>query len=63
MKISQIQIIAREKDIKPGKMKKADLIHAIQIQEGAFDCYATAFEGVCDQLACTWREDCFDMAQ
>ncbi|MBL1278583.1 MAG: SAP domain-containing protein [Ectothiorhodospiraceae bacterium] len=63
MKVSQIQAIARKKDIKPGKMKKLELIHAIQKQEGAFDCFASAFEGVCDQQACTWREDCFSAAQ
>jgi hypothetical protein len=63
MKISQVQSIAREKGIKPGKMKKTDLIHAIQQQEGAFACYATAYDGECDQPICVWREDCFAAAR
>ena len=62
MKVSQIQTIARKKDIRPGKMKKTDLIHAIQIKEGAFDCYGTAFQGECDQQSCLWRKDCFSAA-
>ena len=45
--------------IKPGKLKKADLIHAIQRKEGNFDCFATAHEGQCDQVNCVWRIDCF----
>jgi hypothetical protein len=35
------------------------LIKAIQIKEGNFDCFATAYGGVCDQTGCRWREDCF----
>lgn len=59
MNISQVQSIAKDKGIKPGKMKKQDLIRTIQRQEGAFDCFATAYDGACDQIACVWREDCF----
>lgn len=59
MNISQVQSIAREMGIKPGKRRKMELIRAIQREEGSFDCYATAYEGVCDQLACAWRNDCF----
>jgi hypothetical protein len=63
MKLAQIQVIARDKGVAPGKLTKTDLIHAIQRQEGAFDCYGTAYAGVCDQLACLWREDCFKIAR
>lgn len=61
--MSQIQSIARAKGIKPGKLKKQELIRSIQRQEGVFDCYATAYDGVCDQLDCAWREDCFKAAR
>jgi hypothetical protein len=63
MKVSQIQFIARERGIKPGKMKKTDLIRTIQQHEGAFACYATAYKGECDQPVCVWREDCFSAAR
>lgn len=63
MNISQVQTIARDLGIKPGKLKKADLIHAIQRQEGAFECFGTAYEGVCDQETCIWRQDCFKLAK
>jgi hypothetical protein len=63
MNISQIQSIARGKGIKPDKMKKQDLIRAIQRQEGAFECFATAYDGVCDQPVCAWRKDCFIAAR
>jgi hypothetical protein len=63
MNISQIRSIAIEKGIKPGKMAKADLIQTIQRHDGDFDCYATAYDGVCDQLSCSWREDCFAAAK
>ena len=63
MNISQVQSIARDMGIKPGKLKKADLIHAIQLQEGAFDCFGTAFDGICDQESSIWRKDCFQIAK
>jgi hypothetical protein len=37
---------------------KTELIRKIQIAEGNFDCYAMAGSGECDQLKCSWREDC-----
>ena len=63
MKISDVQSIAREKGIMPGKLKKEDLIRTIQREEGYFECFATAYDGVCDQLGCVWREDCFASAK
>ncbi len=59
MKMQEIRIIARRKGVKPGKMGKADLIRAIQLAEGNFDCFGTATEEECDQESCMWREDCF----
>lgn len=59
MTLTHIRTIAIQKGIKPGSLKKVDLIRSIQRAEGLFDCYATAYDGVCDQLHCAWREDCF----
>lgn len=59
MKIQRVREIAREQGLDPGKAEKAELIKAIQIKEGNFDCFATAHEGACDQTGCRWREDCF----
>ncbi len=57
MNVAQIKKMAQNKGIKPGKMRKADLIRAIQTEEGNFPCFASATEQ-CDQLDCCWREDC-----
>lgn len=63
MKVSEVQTIAKLKGLAPGKMKKQDLIRAIQRGEGNFDCFATAYDQQCDQQVCTWREDCFTTAK
>ncbi len=62
MKVQQIREIARSKGLQPGKAEKIELIKAIQRGEGNFDCFATAYDGMCDQAGCLWREDCFAAA-
>ena len=59
MNLTKIRSLAKEAGVKPGKMRKADLIRSIQRSEGHFDCFATAVAGDCDQSACLWRDDCF----
>jgi hypothetical protein len=55
---------AGELGIDPVKgVSKADLIRAIQTQEGNFPCYGTAAAGFCDQGLCCWREDCLADSQ
>jgi len=63
MKIQRVREIAREQGLDPGQAGKAEMIKAIQIKEGNFDCFATAYEGVCDRAGCLWREDCFAAAR
>ncbi|WJG09167.1 hypothetical protein [Aliiglaciecola sp. LCG003] len=63
MKIKDITAIAKERGISRTKMSKTRLIKAIQLNEGNFDCFATAQSGICDQLDCIWRSDCFDSAK
>ncbi|OIO81919.1 MAG: SAP domain-containing protein [Gallionellaceae bacterium CG1_02_56_997] len=63
MKMEAIRTIAKSLDIHPGNLSKTKLIKAIQSEEGNFDCYATAYDGVCDQTDCLWREDCFESSK
>jgi len=63
MKLEEIRSIAKLLNINSGKLPKAKLIKAIQIGEGNFDCYATAYGGTCDQSDCSWRDDCFAAAR
>jgi hypothetical protein len=58
MNIKEIGLIAKDLGIKPKRFKKAELIHSIQRNEGNFDCFATAYDGECDQVQCAWRGDC-----
>lgn len=60
MKLEDVRCIARAHSIKPDHLSKSALIRTIQIDEGNFDCFATAYSGECDQSAGLWREDCFD---
>jgi hypothetical protein len=59
MEIKGVRSIARKRGIPFAGMGKEDLIRAIQLAEGNFDCYGTATEEECDQEGCLWREDCF----
>jgi hypothetical protein len=58
MKIDEVKEIAKRLGIKPGKMKKADLVREIQKVEGNEDCYNSGMKDVCGQDGCAWREDC-----
>lgn len=57
MNLAKVREKAKELGIKPGKMNKAQIIHAIQVQEKNFPCFGTA-NGYCDQYECLWRSDC-----
>jgi len=63
MKIEAVRSIAKSQGIHPGKLSKIELVRTIQTKEGNFDCFATAYNGECDQVGCSWREDCFAAAQ
>ncbi|MDO8465896.1 MAG: SAP domain-containing protein [Gallionella sp.] len=62
MIMTNIRTYANLMGINPGKLSKADLIKKIQVEEGNFNCYATASNSVCDQVNCLWRGDCFTTA-
>jgi len=58
MKTEEVRMIARSHSIKPDHLSKTELIKAIQTEEGNFDCFGSAYDGVCDQVNCLWKEDC-----
>ncbi|MFH1028503.1 MAG: Rho termination factor N-terminal domain-containing protein [Pseudomonadota bacterium] len=58
MKLEDIREIAKQHDIKVGKMKKAELVRAIQQAENNDVCFETGEADNCGQEACLWREDC-----
>lgn len=59
MDIKEIRRIAKGLGIGTKGMGKVDLIRAIQLAEGNFDCFGTAVDEECDQESCPWREECF----
>lgn len=63
MKLQDIRAIARNLNLKHSGLSKSELIHRIQVQEGYFDCYATASQSDCDRHDCLWRDDCFSAAR
>ncbi len=58
MKLEEIKEVAKQHNIKVGKMKKAELVRAIQEAENNDVCFETGMVNECGQEACAWREDC-----
>lgn len=58
MKLEEIKEIAKQHNIKVGKLKKADLIRAIQLAEGNEVCFESGKSADCGQPDCLWRSDC-----
>lgn len=63
MNMHEVRAVAKSHKIDAAGLAKIDIIHALQRKEGNFDCYATAYAGVCDQTDCLWREDCFQASR
>jgi hypothetical protein len=63
MNLNEPRSLAKTYGIRSNTLSKVQLIKSIQISQGNFDCFATAYEGECDQKGCCWREDCFDAAR
>lgn len=57
MNLTEVKSKAKKVGVSAGKMKKPELIRAIQLAEGNTDCFATP-EGSCDQENCCFRSDC-----
>lgn len=59
MKITDVRERAKEIGLRPGKMKKDELVREIQKAEGNFACFQTGILEGCQQFDCCWREDCY----
>lgn len=58
MAMSDIKEKAKTVGINAGKMKRTELIHAIQVAEHCTPCYGRS-SGNCPWTQCCWRGDCF----
>ena len=57
IKMSEIRIKAKNLGINPGKLKKAELIHTIQVAEGHTPCFGKS-NGNCPYTDCCFMGDC-----
>ena len=57
MKTPELKKKAKKVGITPGKLKKAELIHAIQQAEGNTACFGRS-DGQCGQTDCCFMRDC-----
>jgi hypothetical protein len=57
MTMPEIKMKAKELGIEPGKMKKPELIHAIQTAEGNTPCFGRS-NGQCPYTDCCFMKDC-----
>ncbi|OGP14037.1 MAG: SAP domain-containing protein [Deltaproteobacteria bacterium GWA2_55_10] len=57
MQMEKVRERAKKLGVKSARMKKEDLIRAIQKAEGNYPCFGTAVD-CCDQSVCCWRDDC-----
>ena len=56
MKMPEVRVKARSLGLTPGRRKKAELIHAIQMAEGYSPCFGT--DGNCSNHSCCFIGDC-----
>ena len=61
MKFDAIKKIAKNMGIKTYKMKKIEIIHAIQHKENNIECYGTDRIETCNEDSCAWRVDCLTL--
>ena len=58
MTMNEIKAIARERGIKPGNLKKGELIRKLQAEEGNDPCFDNEDRLPCEQDCCLWFDDC-----
>lgn len=61
LKMPEVRKKAKDLGITPGKMKKTELIHAIQIAEGFTPCFGKS-GGQCEYTDCCFMQDCFKVS-
>ena len=62
MTLMDIKTKAKGLGVKSGSKKKVELIHAIQLAEGNFDCFGSAINS-CSQGGCCFMKDCLAMSK
>lgn len=63
MKLEEVRTKAKSYSIKPVNLWHSNLLKMIQTDESNFDCFATAFGGICGQAECRLRDDCIHATQ
>jgi hypothetical protein len=58
MTMPEIKTKAKGLGLVPGKMKKTELIRAIQVTEGCTPCFGQS-DGHCPYTDCCFMQDCF----
>jgi hypothetical protein len=58
MNMTEIRTIAKERGISSAKLRKVELIRAIQLDERNDPCFATDNVKSCAQTNCLWFTDC-----
>ena len=58
MTVAEIKKIAAQNGIKVAGLKKAELVRAIQVQEGNAPCFASGQAADCGQGHCLWLAAC-----
>jgi len=58
MKLEEIKELAQRHNIKVSKMKKAELVRAIQKAEGSEQCFEAGKSASCGQSGCSWKGIC-----
>jgi len=57
MKMTELRKKGKLLGIRPGKMKKAEVVHSIQEAEGYRPCFGTS-GGECNNTDCCFMKDC-----
>lgn len=61
MRFQDIQKMAKGMGINTYRMKKMDIIHAIQRKENNIECFGTDRADHCEEQGCLWRSDCLSL--
>jgi hypothetical protein len=61
MNFNEIRSKAKKLGINTYRMKKTDLIRAIQRAENNMDCFETDRVKYCGESSCLWRPDCLSL--
>ncbi len=61
MNFNEIKKMAKGMHINTYRLKKPDIIRAIQRAENNLDCFGTLRIDDCDEVTCLWRQDCISL--